>query len=254
MIFYFSATGNSKYVAQRLLNATGGELISIPECMSAGRFSFAAAEGEAVGIVFPTFFWGLPSIVEEFLQKLKLTAPAGVYLYTVATCGSTPGASGVFADKLLSAKGHPLSARYSVKMPDTWTPIFDLSDKDKVAKKNVDAEVRIDGILGRVQKREPGDYMRGKAPYFISKIFAYPAYAGARKTSHLTVSGDCIGCGLCAKKCPVQAIEMRDGHPAWVKKQCVMCLGCLHRCPKFAIQYGNHTRAHGQYQNPHTTV
>jgi len=28
-----------------------------------------------------------------------------------------------------------------------------------------------------------------------------------------------------------------------------MCLGCLHRCPKYAIYYGNGkaTNAHGQY-------
>ena len=29
-----------------------------------------------------------------------------------------------------------------------------------------------------------------------------------------------------------------------------MCLGCLHRCPEFAIQYGKNTKKHGQYMNP----
>lgn len=35
-----------------------------------------------------------------------------------------------------------------------------------------------------------------------------------------------------------------------------MCLGCLQRCPKAAIQYGNGvaTGKHGQYRNPHVTV
>ncbi|WP_347176327.1 EFR1 family ferrodoxin [Galactobacillus timonensis] len=67
---------------------------------------------------------------------------------------------------------------------------------------------------------------------------------------------ECVGCGLCARKCPVQAIAMQDGHPVWVKEKCVMCLGCLQRCPKAAIQYGNGvaTGKHGQYHNPHVTV
>ena len=25
------------------------------------------------------------------------------------------------------------------------------------------------------------------------------------------------------------------------------CLGCLHKCPTFAIQYGRNTKKHGQY-------
>ncbi|MEA4964717.1 MAG: EFR1 family ferrodoxin [Oscillospiraceae bacterium] len=254
MIFYFSATGNSKHVAERLLDATGGELVSIPECLAAGRFSFSVPEGEAVGVVVPTFFWGLPSIAEEFLHQLELTAPTGTYLYCVATCGATPGACGVYVDKLLRAKGFSLSALFSVKMPDTWTPIFNLSDKDKVAKKNNAAETQIGKTVSRVQQRDVGNFMHGKAPHFISNAFAHPAYEGARRTAHFTVSAECIGCGLCAKKCPAQAIEMRDGRPNWVKEQCALCLGCLHRCPKFAIQYGNRTKVHGQYQNPHTKV
>lgn len=77
---------------------------------------------------------------------------------------------------------------------------------------------------------------------------------GARLTAKLRVEGGCIGCGLCAKKCPVQAIEMRDGKPVWVKDKCVMCLGCMHRCPKFAIQYGENTQRHGQYTNPNVKL
>lgn len=31
---------------------------------------------------------------------------------------------------------------------------------------------------------------------------------------------------------------MQDKHPVWIKEKCPMCLGCPHRCSKFAIQYG----------------
>ena len=70
-------------------------------------------------------------------------------------------------------------------------------------------------------------------------LFGYGAFDIDRPI--LGMLGALFGCGLCAKKCPVQAIEMRDGKPVWVKDKCVMCLGCLHRCPKYA--YHQLTRA-----------
>ncbi len=51
----------------------------------------------------------------------------------------------------------------------------------------------------------------------------------------------------CSWGLPVSAIEMNDRKPKWIKEQCVMCLSCLHHCPKFAIQYGKRTKKHGQY-------
>ncbi|MCH3971547.1 MAG: EFR1 family ferrodoxin [Oscillospiraceae bacterium] len=254
MIFYFSATGNSKYVAERLLKVTGGEMISISTCMKTGHSAFMAVQGESVGVVLPVYFWGLPDIAEKFLKKLKLTVPQGTYLYFVATYGTTPGASGAFAARLLGAKGLSFSACFSVKMPDTWTPLFDLSNPDKVAAQNAAAEEQVSFAIEKVSKRMTGDFMQKKAPYLIAKVFARPAYEFARQTFHFTVTADCVSCGLCAEKCPVQAIELRDRKPVWVKKKCTLCLGCLHRCPKFAIQYGSHTEKHGQYQNPYTKV
>lgn len=47
---------------------------------------------------------------------------------------------------------------------------------------------------------------------------------------------------------------MRERKPVWVKEKCALCLGCLHRCPKFAIQYGKNTQRHGQYKNPNVTL
>ena len=59
---------------------------------------------------------------------------------------------------------------------------------------------------------------------------------------------------MCANKCPVGAIEIRDGKPVWKIEKCTMCLGCLHRCPKAAISYDNKTNEHGQYTNPNVKI
>ena len=247
MIFYFSATGNSKYVADRVAAATGDQCISITECGKTQQFSFSSAEDESVGILSPTYAWGLPSIVNEFLEAFSPGKPA--YLWFAATYGTTSGQAGRFAAERLQQNALTLDARFSVKMPDTWTPMFDLSDKEKVQRINLAAEPQIDALISHIQRRDRGDFMRGKVPMFAVQFY-YPHYAQMRRTMHFTVTDACVGCGLCTKNCPVSAIELRGGKPVWGKEQCVMCLACLHRCPKFAIQYGRKTAKHGQYVHP----
>ena len=247
MILFFSATGNCKYVATRLIQTAEQEMLPIADCVKESRYDFA---DKTIGIISPTYDWGLPSIVKEFLEKASFHTD---YLYFVATYGTTPGAIGYMANK--SIQGRNIDAYYSVRMADTWTPIFDLSTPEKVAKYMKSTEAEIDCVIHAVSERRTNRHMSPRTPAFITKWIAEPIYNNkVRRTSHFHVEDTCIGCGLCAKKCPVQAIEMRDNKPVWVKEKCVMCLGCLHRCPRFSIQYEDKTKKHGQYTNPNVKV
>lgn len=247
MIFYFTASGNSKYVADRLAYATGEKTRSITKCLQTGQLDFEIPSGENVGFVCPVYSWSLPSIVWDFFEKVRFKTAADPYFYYVTTYGTISGDTGRAAKKELRKKGFVLQAQYSVKMPDTWTVIFDLSDKEKVQKNNKRAEEAIDSVIAKVKEQATGDYMERELPDFLAAI-GRKKYEKDRQTSHLHVDKEkCISCGLCAKDCPIKAIEMQEEHPVWVKEKCVMCLRCLHHCPVFAIQYDQKTQHHGQY-------
>ncbi len=253
MILYFSATGNNKYIAQELAKALNDTAVSIQDKIANSDYVISLKEGESLGFVTPTYFYGLPSIVMDYFHQVKVNTKDH-YSYLIASYGTSPGATWKFAENALKNTQWYFNAFFSVKMPDTWTPEFDLSDPDEVRAINDREPEQIAKILKQIQNREQGNFMHDRHSYPVSRVCYVVYETTGRKTKHFHVEDSCIGCGLCERKCPVQAISMKDGKPVWIKDKCVMCAGCLHRCPKFAIQYENKTQKHGQYKHPGITV
>lgn len=102
MIFYFTGTGNSLYAAARLAHATADRVVSIAECMQQETFSFPEP-CERVGFVFPVYWYGLPVIVERFLDRLALGGCD--YVYAVVTCGGSAGGTVDALRARLQARG-----------------------------------------------------------------------------------------------------------------------------------------------------
>ena len=250
MIFYFSATGNSQYTAQRIADATGDRLISLTNAVRGRNYRYDVSRDERIGFVFPVYFQGLPSILRFFMKKLELTGYRSQYVYTVITCGQWTGHAAGQLDELLKQKGMNLFAEFAVPMVDNYIPAFQVPDEEKIGEILDEADNVIDQIIPSIRAKGIGDYNRLHGPAPALQNAMYTAYAHGRSTRPFVVTDHCIGCGLCQEICPCGAILISGGKPAWVKPKCVQCLGCLHRCPAQAIHWKKPDEEHGRYYNP----
>lgn len=243
MIFYFSATGNSRHTACRIAESLDDRAIPITDCLKNEKFNFIAQPNEKIGFVCPVYNLGLPITVIDFVRKLNLNLKDN-YVFTCVTFGGFSGGATKMLKRMLNEKSICVNAAYSVRMTDTWTPVYDVSDKEKIRRINEKADKHISKIIKQTKNNADGNYDFRRLPLCDT---LYNDYENMRKTSSLSVNEKCTGCGKCADLCPVDAIEIKNGKPVWVKEKCAMCLGCLHRCPVFAIQRGEKTALHGQY-------
>lgn len=251
MIFYFSATGNSKYVAERIALATDDRLVYLADAVRARRYRYDVSNESRIGFVFPVYFQGMPSILNFFLEKLELKGCKDPYIYVVLTCGSLTGDTAGQLAKALKKKGLSLSARFGVRMVENYVPMFSVPDEEKAACILDVAEPVIDAAIQAIQAKGIGDYdrLRGPAPAAQTAML-YPLYRRGRSTRPFVVTEHCIGCGQCREICPCEAISIAEGKPAWVKSRCVQCLACLHRCPAQAIHWKKPEEERGRYYNP----
>lgn len=241
MIYYFSGTGNSKWIAEELARRTGDETQSIAALQKDGPTAVFADSGAVVGIVFPVYAWGAPLNVERFCKGITL-AP-GAYAYAVCSCGDEAGRAMRRLKKMI-----PIQAAWSVAMPNNYIAGFDVDSPELEQKKIRAAGEKIETIAQAANAHmSVYDVHEGPGAGLKTALVRPMFNTFALRTKPFSVDDTCNACGLCARICPIGAIQMQGSKPVWVKKQCTQCTACINRCPQRAIQYGAGTRKHGRY-------
>lgn len=221
-IFFFTATGNSLFVAKQF----NGEQISIPQALQTEKLEY---EADVIGFVFPCFYGGLPPLVIEFIEKRSFKAD---YVFMLMTYGNF--AAGGLSEILKHAARSGITVDYSAKilMVNNYLPLFETGkQKRSEAGKKVDQQVT--RILKDISERKKSA-LKDNTLFGVLSCVMQRFYKGMVGTSkQFTITAECTGCGICASVCPVGNIEILE-KPVF-KDKCQLCLGCVHNCPEKAI-------------------
>lgn len=255
MVFYFSATGNSFWIAKRLATAFNTELVAIAAVIKQNKsHTYNIQKDEPCFFVFPVHSWGPAPLMLRFIASLKLNGYHNQPVHAVCSCGDNCG----YTDKILRQallKQHlNLKMCWSVTMPNNYILMkgFGVDSEQLRDTKLQESPNIVDNIIKSIRSGiEYKHYERGSLPFLKSRI-VYPMFCKFvlnKKETLFHAEDNCTKCGLCAKICPTGTISMKDNHPVW-ESGCVQCTACINRCPVRAIEYGTITLSQGRYCHP----
>jgi len=254
MIFYFTGTGNTGFIASQLAEATGEQLVPIASSVVDGSSEFQLDADERIGFCFPVHGWRPPFIVRDFIRNLHLAGYDDQYCFAFATCGDDVGLTFDYLRDDLQSIGITLDSVFSVIMPETYNfPVIDQVDTPESAEQKIAAArerlaVLIPVIVGR--ERGVKDINKSRWPRTNSIVLGSYFLKHWVDDCKFTVdTSACIRCGKCQRVCPVGNIDCANGNPPeWNHNGlCTTCFACYHHCPAHAIDFAGRTRGKRQY-------
>ena len=244
MVFYFTGTGNSLYVAGQIEDNP----ISIPQVIHNENLDFSA---DSIGIVAPVYGHEVPPMVRDFMKKATFHTD---YFYMILTYGNRHGGAAELAKQLCIDCGMDAQYINILWMVDNWLPAFDM-DEQRAVDKKVDeqiAAIRADIAARKAMIAPVTDADRAAHREYLSRISQMPPDV----FQHFIKVGDaCVGCGICEKVCPSGSIRVIDGKAVHTPGNCQTCLACVHACPQKAIGLAvPEKNPNARYRNEHITL
>ena len=246
MLFYFTGTGNSLYVARQIEEKP----ISIPQILHQENLNF---KDEKIGIVYPVYAGEAPKIVLEFLEKATFETD---YFYLILTYGKDVTDAPECIARLLEEKGRHVNYIHSILMVDNYLPSFDMNEQ-RAMNKNV--EQQIQQALQDIQnkKQEIPEATQAGRDFHASAKEIFAKNPELINGEQITVTDKCVGCGRCYISCydgGHQAMEWSEKTrtPHCNTEKCVGCLLCGHVCPVGCIDLGEVKFKKGEKEHPVT--
>jgi flavodoxin/ferredoxin len=240
VIFYFSGTGNTWWVADKIKklldsNNINADTVSI-EKADAKKADWWIKTADLIFFGWPVYDNGLPEPMKDFINNLKPIVK-GKHIHTFCTRMGISGDGARSYYNLFKKKGLIIDSTQRYIMPSNMSHIGGIFGTPKNEARileiidNCGEQVErniLKLLVGKAETKEKYSYPPSilfRIPYLL--LFKkYKEQAGVDKKR-------CNSCGLCSLICPSDNIQMNE-YPEFAGK-CSLCMRCYAMCPEYAI-------------------
>lgn len=236
--FYFSGTGNTKYIAEefkKIVQKNGDEidLISIEKNKTK---KFDLADYDLVGIFYPVYGSTMPAIVKEFLNDSLNKSKNSIKGFSITTYASFSGDGAIVPKVYFDKLNINLKYAFNIKLSSNFHfPLvgFGIADKNKKRLLRANAIAKLNDIYKKMKNNEyilEGDKLFSRIGGASQRLFEKAMINYSVKINSET----CINCSYCYNNCPTGNLVYTD--KVETTNKCIVCMRCINKCPVFAIR------------------
>lgn len=217
----FSPTGGTQRVADILAEALGQVGTQIDLAAAQTDFSTISLPADALAVIaVPSYAGRVPAAAAQRLAQIR-----GNQAQCILVCVYGNRA---FEDTLVELQDLAEQAGFQVFAAVAAVAEHSIMHQYAAGRPDAADEQQLRSFAEQIQARFN---QQGAGGVSIPGNRPYRKAGGAVLTPK--AGSDCVGCGLCAKKCPVQAIS-QENLRATDGQKCISCMRCVARCPKGA--------------------
>ncbi|MCI5773633.1 MAG: EFR1 family ferrodoxin [Erysipelotrichaceae bacterium] len=247
MILYFSGTGNTKFIANRLAAKLADDISDLGSIINNQDKWHFYSEKPFV-IVCPIYAWRIPFKIENMLAKASFTGSKDIYF--IFSMGGQFGAADKYVARLMQGNNLNIKGYTGILMPDNFTIVFNAptaEESDHIISLALD---KIDLIANKINDNLA---LSATKHHYIDNFLSTMVNHGFAKfmmsAKRFGCNDDCIHCNLCVNNCPTNNIRFNGDQLAF-GNDCMFCLKCIQSCPTHAITYKGKKLAKGYYTCP----
>ena len=251
-IFYFSGTGNSKYIAQLFAKEMAAACYSIEDPLDFGQI---LAHEEQIAVCYPIYGSRLPKPMRDW-TKTNSQALKGKKLVIFCTQWLFSGdGARAFTDLLPPNHTKVIYAQHFF-MPNNINNLFFLpvAGEKSIAKYQKRAQAKMKQVCAHIQAgkvRRQGFHPISRALGLVQGA-SFPKIE--KRAAHKVWLGqNCNACQLCLHICPVENFKCLDGKIS-TNNNCALCYRCINTCPQKAISVWFRAKVRRQYRGMQSTL
>ncbi len=255
VIFYFSGTGNTWWVADKIKRQLDAKNINASavsiDTLTPKKADWWIKTADLVMLGWPVYGSDLPEPVKRFIDALP-KSEKGKHVHVFCTQMGFSGDGAYVAHKRLKGKRLIIDTADHFIMPSNLSMshgFFATPDEHKIKRIVGSAEKHVEQYVERLLSGRVR--IKGRYSCILGILQRWP-YRLYRKKARNLVGVDasrCTRCGLCAELCPMNNITIKD-IPEFAGN-CAQCLRCYSFCPTSAITYYGHVRDEKKHGKPY---